>query len=218
MLFSPWMETTPLARMGFLMLFLSIVGILFPPMFCMLCVIFGLVLLFLKSFTSTTIILIPKIENPSNFADFRPISLCNFIHKSLTKIIDLRLGNIFPSIIFDNQVGFVKGHNITDNMLFALELATSINRKSRGNNLIIKLDLQKSFDRISWDFLQQVHDSYGFRAHFCHLTKNAMEYSYFSISSTVILLAFSAQIERLNNKILYPCFFLFWLRMSCLGA
>ena len=38
-------------------------------------------------FNSTLIALIPKIDLPNSFEDFRPISLCNFIYKIIGKII-----------------------------------------------------------------------------------------------------------------------------------
>ena len=39
------------------------------------------------SLNSTFITLIPKSENPSTFADFRPISLCNMVYKLIEKIV-----------------------------------------------------------------------------------------------------------------------------------
>ena len=40
-----------------------------------------------KSICKSLIILIPKIEKPKYFNQFRPISLCNTIYKIITKII-----------------------------------------------------------------------------------------------------------------------------------
>ena len=42
--------------------------------------------LVLPSLNSNFITLIPKKDNPSTFADFRPISLCNLIYKLIAKI------------------------------------------------------------------------------------------------------------------------------------
>lgn len=55
-----------------------------------------------KSFTSTSIVLIPKIPNPSSFTNFRPIGFYNFVHKIITKVMALRLGSILSSIISEN--------------------------------------------------------------------------------------------------------------------
>ena len=43
----------------------------------------------LKYFNTTNISIIPKIKDPQTFADFRPISLCNFSYKIITKAIYL---------------------------------------------------------------------------------------------------------------------------------
>ena len=37
-------------------------------------------------FNSTFLVLIPKIDHPLYFEDFRPISLCNFVYKIIGKI------------------------------------------------------------------------------------------------------------------------------------
>ena len=45
-------------------------------------------------FNSTFIALIPKIDTPKSFDDFRPIYLCNFIYKIISNIISTRIKKI----------------------------------------------------------------------------------------------------------------------------
>lgn len=106
----------------------------------------------LKGITSTTIALIPKVDNPNSWTDFRPISLCNFFNKILSKIMATRLSRILSKLILENQSGFIPGRFIDDNILLAQEMVHCINEKIRGGNVVLKLDMMKVYDRLDWGF------------------------------------------------------------------
>ena len=44
-----------------------------------------------RSIVSTLIVLIPKVHSPQDFSQFRPISLCNFVNKFISKTLATRL-------------------------------------------------------------------------------------------------------------------------------
>ncbi|XP_027184031.1 uncharacterized protein LOC113782338 [Coffea eugenioides] len=79
--------------------------------------------------TSTSLVLIPKVSSPQDFSKFRPISLCNFFNKLLSRILADRLAGILPKLISPQQTGFVKGRNITENYLLAQEVVSGIGKK-----------------------------------------------------------------------------------------
>ena len=60
-------------------------------------------------FNSTFLALIPKIEHPLSFEDFRPISLCNFVYKIIGKIISIRIRKVLGRCISGEQFGFLPG-------------------------------------------------------------------------------------------------------------
>lgn len=51
--------------------------------------------------SDTIISLIPKVKNPSKAEEFRPISLCNMINKTVTKVLANRLRLVLPDLISD---------------------------------------------------------------------------------------------------------------------
>lgn len=57
----------------------------------------------LKLINHTNIALIPKVENPEIFSNYRPISLCNVSYKIITKIIINRLKPLLNFCISKNQ-------------------------------------------------------------------------------------------------------------------
>jgi hypothetical protein len=113
------------------------------------------------STNSAFLALIPKEKGATSFDRFRPISLCNIGYKIITKVMANRIKNILPSIIPENQGGFIKGRNIGDNIILVQEaIHSSQSRKEKG--MVIKLDLANAFDRVRHSFLFQVMQRLGF--------------------------------------------------------
>eukprot|EP00253_Pinus_taeda_P033497 PITA_33497 len=104
--------------------------------------------------------LIPKDPNPLSFDRFRPISLCNVSYKIVTKILANILKKLLPSLISENQGGFIPKRQIIDNVILIQEaIHSSINRKERG--IIINLDTANAFDRVNHQFLAEVLRKFG---------------------------------------------------------
>jgi hypothetical protein len=114
-----------------------------------------------KSLNTTFFTLIPKVNNPSSFGDYRPIALCNLCYKLISKIIANRIKPILSRSLSEEQLGFLKGRQILDAIGTTQECLHSIKVK-KSKAMILKLDLKKAYDCINWDFLRMTLIQTGF--------------------------------------------------------
>ena len=110
---------------------------------------------------STFISLIPKQENSENPEGFHPISLFNVLYKILSMIMVKILKSILPNLISPEQTGFVKGRQILDGIIMTQEAIHSL-RSLKAKCILIKLDLSKAYDCLSWPYLKVVLSTFGF--------------------------------------------------------
>ena len=101
---------------------------------------------------STFITLIPKKQKGETFEDFRPISCCNMMYKTIARIIYQRLNPIMSQFIREEQLGFFFNRQIHDVVSLAKE-ALDIIKKEKQSTFALKIDLSKSYDRVSWTFI-----------------------------------------------------------------
>lgn len=136
----------------------------------------------LPNFNANTLNLIPKHSNAVRVEHYRPIAMANFKFKVISKIIANRLASILPSIISDNQKGFIKGRNIKDCLCLASEAVNLLDKKAYGGNLALKIDITKAFDTLDWGFLLKVLSCFGFDQTFCHWIASILSSASLSIS------------------------------------
>ncbi|KAI3461929.1 hypothetical protein Pfo_018592 [Paulownia fortunei] len=134
-----------------------------------------------RSFTATTLVLIPKTDSPDTWNDFRPISLCNVTNKIITKLLSLRLAKLLPDLIAPSQSGFVQGRLISDNILLAQELIHSIDSRQVQDNVVFKLDMAKAYDRVQWGFLYKVLQKMGFPTYWISYVRHCIENCWFTV-------------------------------------
>jgi hypothetical protein len=117
----------------------------------------------LSAFNATFLMLIPKEERVTHPKQYTPIALCNFIYKIITKVSVVCLKPILSYIISKDQAGYVEGRKIMDSFILAHEVIHSL-KTTRTLDMLIKLDLSKSFDRINWKYMRSLLEAFGFNS------------------------------------------------------
>ncbi|KAA0058980.1 uncharacterized protein E6C27_scaffold98G001710 [Cucumis melo var. makuwa] len=108
-----------------------------------------------KNMNNTYIALIGKKKDYSHPKDFRPISLTTSIYKIIAKTLSNRLKTTLPGTISGNQLAFIKNRQITDAILMANE-AVDYWKVKKIKGFILKLDIEKVFYNLNWDFIDYV--------------------------------------------------------------
>lgn len=134
----------------------------------------------LRQINNTSVSFLPKIENPMHIKDFRPIACCNTIYKVITKILYHRMQLLMPHLVLPNQSAFVYGRLMQHNILPSQELIRGYSQKNISPRCLLKIDLQKAYDTLSWSFLRDVLQLYGFDPWFIDRVMTCISFARFS--------------------------------------
>jgi hypothetical protein len=107
--------------------------------------------------------------------DFRPISLVGSLYKIIAKVLANRLKEVLNKVISKTQSAFIKERQILDPILIANESLDS-RRRLGEPSILCKMDVEKAYDHVNWDFLLYMLKRCGFGAKWC-------SWIYFCISS-----------------------------------
>uniref|UniRef100_A0A8C4S8Q7 Reverse transcriptase domain-containing protein n=1 Tax=Erpetoichthys calabaricus TaxID=27687 RepID=A0A8C4S8Q7_ERPCA len=99
-------------------------------------------------------------------ASYRPISLLNNDVKILSKILARRMEKVLPSVISQDQTGFIKGRHLSSNLRHLFNVIYSP-AKSNTPEILLSLDAEKAFDMIEWNYLFTALEKFGFGPNIC---------------------------------------------------
>ncbi|GJU06692.1 RNA-directed DNA polymerase, eukaryota [Tanacetum coccineum] len=129
---------------------------------------------------SSFIALIPKINGANLVKDFRPISLIGSIYKIIAKILANRLVGVLGDIVNEVQSAFISERQILDGPFILNEVIQWCKTKKK-QYLIFKVDFEKAYDFVRWDFLDDVLRKFGFGNKWCEWIQSCLKSSRGSI-------------------------------------
>lgn len=106
-------------------------------------------------------LLLKKDKDPTNCSSYRPISLLNVDAKILAKILAGRLETVLPTIISEDQTGFIKNRHSFANIRRLLNIVYSHSSDIKPE-VVISMDAEKAFDRVEWNYLFLTLEKFGF--------------------------------------------------------
>jgi hypothetical protein len=107
--------------------------------------------------------LLPKKVASELPGDFRLISLIHSFAKLISKVLAQRLAPHIDSLVSNAQSAFIKYRCIQDNFLSVRNLARAYHRK-KVPALLLKMDISRAFDSVSWEYLLELLQRRGFPA------------------------------------------------------
>ena len=118
------------------------------------------------------ITLIPKLKEANLIQQYSPICLLNVVFKIFSKTLMLRLESILERIINKGHTAFLKGRNIMEGIMILHEIIHDTKVKKK-DSLVLKLDFEKAYDKINWDFLFDCLSQRGFPERWCNWIRSS---------------------------------------------
>lgn len=112
------------------------------------------------------ITLLPKSAEANRIQQYRPICLLRCPYKLITKVMDLRAAKVANKIFSIQQNAFIKGRHIVDGILSLHEVLHYTHIK-KDVGVIFKIDFEKAYDKVNWEFLLDCHVKRGFNSKWC---------------------------------------------------
>lgn len=125
--------------------------------------------------------------------DYRVISCIGILYKIVSKLLAICSIEILSKVISPNQIAFLKGWKIADNITLTQEFTMGFNDKNFSAIAMISIDFSKAFVRLRWDGIEIIIKRLGFDTTERNLVKACISFT-----------SFSALIEGSPTHIFHP--------------
>jgi len=105
--------------------------------------------------------LLPKTREANKIQQYRPICLLNVSFKIFTKVVTCHINLVADHLISPTQTTFMRGQNILEGVVVLHETIHELHRKNLSG-VIFKIDFEKTYDKVKWNFLLQTLRLRGF--------------------------------------------------------
>lgn len=110
---------------------------------------------FVKGLNPSFVTLIPKKEGAHQLSEFKPISLIGCVYKVIVKTLAKHLSKVVESVISENQSVFIGGRQIMEGIIILNEAIHEVKWRKK-KCFIFKIDFEKAYDSVNWDFLDEM--------------------------------------------------------------
>lgn len=97
-----------------------------------------------------------------NLKNWRPISLLNVDYKIIAKVLANRLKYVLQYIISQDQTCCVQGRDIAENIVALRDVIHYIENNRGLQGIILKVDQEKAFDRVSHSYMFHALEAFNF--------------------------------------------------------
>ncbi|XP_024004030.1 uncharacterized protein LOC112081502 [Eutrema salsugineum] len=153
----------------------------------------------LRRFNYTVIALLPKFPGADQLTSFRPVSCCTTVYKIIARILKRKLQLFTAEAVQLNQVGFIKGRLLCENVLLASELVDGFHKEGATSRGCLQIDITKAFDSVNWSFLIRVLEALELPSTFVHWISECISSTSFSIAFNGGLIGFFKGMKGLRQ-------------------
>lgn len=115
--------------------------------------------------------MIPKIADRRRIRDWQPIAMLTTAYKLVAKLIACHLRKVLPRLVNERQTGFVPSRQILENISITSLAFDHWEKLHNLQCLFLKLDFEKAFDRVNFEYIWATLIAMGLGGKFLLLIK-----------------------------------------------